>query len=58
MYNSDGMKASSVANGREATATASAPRSEISQPDGPNLSDADLLSAYRCMLLSRKLDDK
>jgi 2-oxoisovalerate dehydrogenase E1 component len=58
MYNSDGMKASSVANGREATATASAPTSERSQSDGPDLSDADLLSAYRCMLLSRKLDDK
>jgi hypothetical protein len=58
MYNSDGMKVSSVANGREATATASAPPSERSQPDSPDLSDADLLSAYRCMLLSRKIDDK
>ena len=25
---------------------------------GADLSDADLLRAYRCMLLSRKLDDK
>src|SRR5882762_2713740 len=53
MYNPIGMKASSVANGREATAAASA------APSGSaDLSDADLLRAYRCMLLSRKLDDK
>ena len=58
MYNSVGMKASSVANGREATA--GPPPSEMSarQSGGADLSDADLLRAYRCMLLSRKLDDK
>jgi 2-oxoisovalerate dehydrogenase E1 component len=52
------MKASSVANGREATA--GPPSSEVSaRPSGgADLSDADLLRAYRCMLLSRKLDDK
>jgi len=58
MYNSGAMKASSVANGREATAAASAPRSALSQPDAADLGEADLLRAYRCMLLSRKLDDK
>jgi 2-oxoisovalerate dehydrogenase E1 component len=49
------MKASSVANGREATAGPPAP---ATQSSGADLSDADLLRAYRCMLLSRKLDDK
>jgi 2-oxoisovalerate dehydrogenase E1 component len=52
------MKASSVANGREATAAASAPPSEKSQSGAADLGEADLLRAYRCMLLSRKLDDK
>jgi len=55
MYNSGGMKASSVANGREATAAAPAPASLSA---GADLGEADLLRAYRCMLLSRKLDDK
>jgi 2-oxoisovalerate dehydrogenase E1 component len=55
MYNPIGMKASSVANGREATAAATAPASPSASAD---LSDADLLRAYRCMLLSRRLDDK
>ena len=49
------MKASSVANGREATAGAPAPASQSGSADP---SDGDLLRAYRCMLLSRRLDDK
>jgi 2-oxoisovalerate dehydrogenase E1 component len=49
------MKASSVANGREAAAGAPA---AASQSDGADPSDGDLRRAYRCMLLSRKLDDK
>ena len=54
MYNSDGMKASTVVNG-EAAATAPVSQSEAG---GTDPGDADLLRAYRCMLLSRKIDDK
>jgi 2-oxoisovalerate dehydrogenase E1 component len=57
MYNSVGMKASTVANGREAAATPSSGTSAGSS-GGADLGEADLLRAYRCMLLSRKLDDK
>ena len=49
------MKAS-VVNG-EATAAATAPEHE-SRSGGTDPGDADLLRAYRCMLLSRKIDDK
>jgi 2-oxoisovalerate dehydrogenase E1 component len=56
MYNSIGMKASTVVNGREATAAT--PSSDTSASGGTDLGEADLLRAYRCMLLSRKLDDK
>src|SRR5215471_21016074 len=56
MYNSTGMKASTVVNG-EATAAATASDNQ-SQPGGADPGDADLLRAYRCMLLSRKIDDK
>jgi 2-oxoisovalerate dehydrogenase E1 component len=57
MYNSVGMKASTVVNGREAAATPSSDTS-ASAPGGADLGEADLLRAYRCMLLSRKIDDK
>ena len=56
MYNPDGMKASTVVNG-EAAAAATAPGSQ-SDAGGTDPGDADLLQAYRCMLLSRKIDDK
>jgi 2-oxoisovalerate dehydrogenase E1 component len=56
MYNPDGMKASTVVNG-EAAAAATAPGSQ-SEAGGTDPGDADLLRAYRCMLLSRKIDDK
>ena len=56
MYNSVGMKASTVVNGREATAAT--PSSDTSASGGADLGEADLLRAYRCMLLSRKIDDK
>jgi len=56
MYNPDGMKASTVVNG-EAAAAATAPVSQ-SDAGGTDPGDADLLRAYRCMLLSRKIDDK
>ena len=56
MYNPVGMKASTVVNGREATAAT--PSSDTSASGGADLGEADLLRAYRCMLLSRKLDDK
>ena len=45
-----------VVNG-EAAAAATAPVSQ-SEAGGTDPGDADLLQAYRCMLLSRKLDDK
>jgi 2-oxoisovalerate dehydrogenase E1 component len=56
MYNPDGMKASTVVNG-EAAAAAATPVSQ-SEAGGTDPGDADLLRAYRCMLLSRKIDDK
>ena len=56
MYNPGGMKASTVVNG-EATAAATDPGKE-SPSGGTDPADADLLRAYRCMLLSRKIDDK
>ena len=57
MYNPDGMKASTVVNGEAAAAAATAPVSQ-SDAGGTDPGDADLLRAYRCMLLSRKIDDK
>jgi 2-oxoisovalerate dehydrogenase E1 component len=51
------MKASSVANGLEATITTTGAPASAS-PSGADLSTAELLRVYRCMLLSRKLDDK
>ncbi len=53
-YNSRGMKAS-VVNGRDAPALA---HSTPSVPTFEGLDRDGLLRAYRCMLLSRKLDDK
>jgi 2-oxoisovalerate dehydrogenase E1 component len=50
------MKASSVVNG-EATAAARDPEPQ-SPLGGADPAEADLLRAYRCMLLSRKIDDK
>ena len=51
MYNPGGMEASTVVNGG-ASAAATA------QPGGADPTDADLLRAYRSMLVSRKIDDK